>query len=70
MADVGESMGEDRDTTYACLVSCFRVPPPLLLSRSLARMAASSLCTATEKRRQKFGSWTMVGETGVEVWRL
>lgn len=50
----GESMGEERDTTYACLVSRFPVPA------SAANMAASSLCTATEKRRQKLGSWTMV----------
>ena len=54
---MGESIGEERDTTYACFVSL--LPP---LPDSAASMAASSLCTATEKRRQKLGSWTMVGE--------
>ena len=53
---VGESRGEEWDTTYACFVSF------LPLSMSLASMAASSLCTATEKRRQKLGSCTMAGE--------
>lgn len=56
---MGESMGDERDTTYACLVSLVDFPP---FAESLAIMAASSLCTATEKRRQKFGSWTMAGE--------
>lgn len=54
----GESMGEVRDTTYACFVSLFPFEP---LSVSAARIAASSLCTATEKRLQKLGSWTMAG---------
>jgi len=59
VGDEGESIGDERDTTYACLVSRFPV------AASAASMAASSLCTATEKRRQKFGSWTMVTLIGV-----
>lgn len=59
VTDEGESMGEERDTTYACLVSFFPVPA------SAASMAASSLCTATEKRRQKLGSWTIATLIGV-----
>jgi hypothetical protein len=56
----GESMGEERDTTYACFVSFFPFTPAI---ESAASMAASSLCTATEKRRQKLGSWTMAGDS-------
>ena len=59
---MGESMEEERDTTYACFVS---FDPCALIEASLASMAASSLCTATEKRRQKLGSWTMVGDVGL-----
>ena len=67
LTDEGESMGDERDTTYACLVSRFPVPA------SAASIAASSLCTATEKRRQKFGSWTMMTLSGFleslkQVW--
>lgn len=61
----GESMGEERDTTYACFVFPFPFAP--FSSTSWASIAASSLCTATEKRRQKFGSWTMAGGCGMEV---
>lgn len=46
--------GEERDTMYACFVSFFPVVPS-----SRASMAASSLCTAIEKRRQKLGSCTI-----------
>lgn len=60
VAEAGESMGEERDTTYACLVGS-RFPP---LSRSLASIAASSLWTATLKRLQKLGSWTMADMKG------
>lgn len=49
----GEAMGEERDTTYACLISL------VSLLASLERAAASLLCTATEKRRQKLGSCTI-----------